>query len=509
MLTIKQHQKLVYVLLFFTVLKVVFSYEVELGTDEAHYAFYGYFLDLSYFDHPPLVGWIMWLSELLLGGMNLFSIRIPPVIISIIFSLVLYRELISRFKFSIDEATAIVFVVNSSFIFFVIGITIIPETILVLMVLLACIYYAKLLDGECETKNYILFGLFVGLCGLSKYTAFLIIPSFFFALIVNWVLCGLSKGLFNSVPKFLLDWRLVLSVIIACVVVSPVLIWNIENDFISFKFQNDHVAGYSDMYLEKFITSIMTALLGFSPFITFLLIVPFIKSVKILKNDSLITIFWFVSFFVIIFFSYTGASNKTLPHWWALAYLFAIPIAFYAAREFNLLRTKKFLVYGGALSSIFLCATLLIIALNYNPIGKDTVIPGWEINGWQDIAKMAEEERVKHNADGINVPIWTLMSRAMYYGVKVGTPINDIYLLDDKFNQFDMWSSRLGQPNVEALKHKNFVFYDVESLKTKVLAEIRCGKIDKIDTLDVKFGGFVVNRANFYLCTDYLDTIDD
>ena len=33
---------------------------VGLSVDEAHYALYAQHLALSYFDHPPLVGWLQW-----------------------------------------------------------------------------------------------------------------------------------------------------------------------------------------------------------------------------------------------------------------------------------------------------------------------------------------------------------------------------------------------------------------------------------------------------------------
>ena len=33
---------------------------VGLSVDEAHYALYAAHLDWSYFDHPPLVGWLQW-----------------------------------------------------------------------------------------------------------------------------------------------------------------------------------------------------------------------------------------------------------------------------------------------------------------------------------------------------------------------------------------------------------------------------------------------------------------
>ena len=42
------------------VLHYVLGAAVGLSVDEAHYALYATHLALSYFDHPPLVGWVQW-----------------------------------------------------------------------------------------------------------------------------------------------------------------------------------------------------------------------------------------------------------------------------------------------------------------------------------------------------------------------------------------------------------------------------------------------------------------
>jgi hypothetical protein len=44
---------------------------LSLSPDEAHYAVYGSRPDWSYFDHPPLVGWIQW-PALALGGAGIW-----------------------------------------------------------------------------------------------------------------------------------------------------------------------------------------------------------------------------------------------------------------------------------------------------------------------------------------------------------------------------------------------------------------------------------------------------
>ena len=44
------------------VLRAVFAAHVELSPDEAYYASWAARLDASYFDHPPLVAWLIWRS---------------------------------------------------------------------------------------------------------------------------------------------------------------------------------------------------------------------------------------------------------------------------------------------------------------------------------------------------------------------------------------------------------------------------------------------------------------
>ena len=49
---------------------------VPLSADEAHYALYGLHLDWSYFDHPPLVGWLQ--ALVLPVSSSEFALRLWP-----------------------------------------------------------------------------------------------------------------------------------------------------------------------------------------------------------------------------------------------------------------------------------------------------------------------------------------------------------------------------------------------------------------------------------------------
>jgi 4-amino-4-deoxy-L-arabinose transferase-like glycosyltransferase len=59
-------------------LHLVMAAGFHLSPDEAHYALYASHLDWSYFDHPPLVGWIQW-PALMLGGGD-WLMRLVPMV---------------------------------------------------------------------------------------------------------------------------------------------------------------------------------------------------------------------------------------------------------------------------------------------------------------------------------------------------------------------------------------------------------------------------------------------
>ena len=71
-------------LLFF--IHLGFGFLLNLSTDEAHYALYALHPDWSYFDHPPLVGWIQIIPVWL--GADDGLIRLIPEILWLISVLV-------------------------------------------------------------------------------------------------------------------------------------------------------------------------------------------------------------------------------------------------------------------------------------------------------------------------------------------------------------------------------------------------------------------------------------
>ena len=59
-------------------LHLLLAASVGLSPDEAHYALYGLHPDWSYYDHPPLVGWLQWVF-VRAGGSDL-AMRVVPML---------------------------------------------------------------------------------------------------------------------------------------------------------------------------------------------------------------------------------------------------------------------------------------------------------------------------------------------------------------------------------------------------------------------------------------------
>jgi 4-amino-4-deoxy-L-arabinose transferase-like glycosyltransferase len=85
-LTTKKHRVFLYFIIFVAIIRLLLAPLVGLGVDEAHYVLYGLNLDLSYFDHPPLVGWVEFISTSVFGTSE-FGARLPAILIGFLVSI--------------------------------------------------------------------------------------------------------------------------------------------------------------------------------------------------------------------------------------------------------------------------------------------------------------------------------------------------------------------------------------------------------------------------------------
>lgn len=206
------------------IIKLVVAYFLPLLPDEAYYWVWSHNLQLSYYDHPPMIAWLFRLGHFLEPYHN--SIRFPSVVF-LHLSLFTWREIYSYLK--LPEKSF------HQFLYFLIlvpylglGSIIMTPDLPLLFFWPLCFYFFLRVLNETKWTNYAWLGVSLGLGFLSKYHIVL----FLFAAIVY---------LFSEKKWKQIQWKFVpFTILFGLVFCSPVIIWNITNGFQSFAFQLQH-----------------------------------------------------------------------------------------------------------------------------------------------------------------------------------------------------------------------------------------------------------------------------
>ena len=302
---------------------------IEFGNDEVYYWTYAMYPDWSHFDHPGMVGWVMQIFSLNLLFTSEFALRLSSIIFMTIDTYIIYR-LGCLIKSKLTGFYAALLYTASLYCFIITGVFIMPDTPLMLFTLLSVYCFtlsfrASAGGEELRGGGHILLGgLFAGLALLSKYSAIFI-----------WVGVGLYVLLFDR--KQLKNKSLYLSALISVLCMLPVLIWNMQNDFISFTFHGDRVSFFGKLQPLDFIAEIAGEL-GYNNPINYVLIiialVAFFKGKKYLDSTSVRLLLCFALPFIGVFWFFS-LMRETLPHWSAPAFslLLLFPASYFADKQ--------------------------------------------------------------------------------------------------------------------------------------------------------------------------------
>lgn len=211
---------------FVILLRLVYISVAQLIPDEAYYWQYAQHMDLSFFDHPPMVAWLIWLGTTL-AGHNEFGVRLGAFASGLIAMGYLYTFACNLY----DKSTAMRSVLLLAIVpfGFAAGLAITPDAPLV-AAWAATLYYLERALLANRSQAWFGVGIAFGIGILSKYTLGLL---------------GIAALIFILVDATARYWlrrpHPYLAVLIALILFSPVIIWNIENDWASFAFQTTRV----------------------------------------------------------------------------------------------------------------------------------------------------------------------------------------------------------------------------------------------------------------------------
>ncbi len=262
----------------------------NMHADEAYYALYGQFLDWGYYDHPPMVALLTYLSHFV--DMGALSVRFCTVLLHGA-TLWLVWKTLAKVNMSMRDVNEFFIIAFSLLMFVLYGFITTPDApLLFFTALFFYLYQAYLKD------NSLVLALFLGvtMAGMmySKYMAILVIG---FVLLSN--------------IKLLKDWKIWLSGILAIALFVPHILWQFNHEFPSLKYhfllRNDP---FSWAYPLEFLPN---QLLVFNPVCLFLALYFCWKERK--NSDVFVRACVYTCVGFILFFWVMTVNGHAEPHW--------------------------------------------------------------------------------------------------------------------------------------------------------------------------------------------------
>ncbi len=318
-----------FLILLYSGYHAIYNIRLPLHPDEAYYWLWSRHLDLSYYDHPPLIAYLIKLFTLF--KTNECTVRLAAVFCMGIATM--YTYLLAKKIF--DEKTALYAVlILLSLPATNMGFTIVTPDAPLMLFWAVSMYYTYLALTEDSISYYLLAGISMGLLLLSKYTSVLFLGSLIFFLLFK-------------MPKKLLEWKAWFAVAIAIMIFLPVIWWNYQHNWISFSFQYHH--GTSDAFRPRIDT--FFAFLGGQFLVLGILFFPLLVwgayRYRLFKENF--AEFYLFSFFLfpMAFFSYKSLFKKMSLNWGAVVVISGMIICAHLIVRLNL---KRILLSGLALS---------------------------------------------------------------------------------------------------------------------------------------------------------------
>lgn len=206
-----------------TIMRMVYAAALDLRTDEAYYWTWSKELQLCFLDHPPMISWFIRLGTALFGDTNL-GVRFAGILAMVATQLLL-ADIVRRLTHNVQAVVLAVLLPEAALYYGLLMAKVAPDVAAIpfaVAMMWALVRLAESNDG----RWWLAAGMFGGLALLSKFTVVMLLPAVAaFLLVPSWR----GRWLFSPYP-----W---LGAVIALIVFSPVLIWNVQHDWASFRFQ--------------------------------------------------------------------------------------------------------------------------------------------------------------------------------------------------------------------------------------------------------------------------------
>jgi len=477
-------------LLGFALLHFGVGWALGLSGDEAHYALYAAHPALSYYDHPPLVGWVQW--PLVALGAPDGVLRLLPEALWLATAWLVRAVALRLHGLLRPAGTATgtaeaagawaVLAYSLAPVLHVLGIGLLPDTLLMFFTAALMLQTLRLLDGAQAQRlgPWLGLGALLGLAGLAKYTAI------FAALPVAACLLAVHGGRLLRRPA---PW---LALALAVLLVLPVFLWNAQHGWISFAYQLHHGAG-SHWQWQAMAAFLLAQVLLYP-----LLAWGALGLRRRVAGEAGWR--WLLGFFVLPFgvLAYLSGGGSSLPHWTAPAWVALAPFAGVGLAALWAAGRRRLVWVLGGLQAFFTLA-LYVLMLMAGPTWlqagppdsaePDTINPFTDFYGWDAAGAQAQQLARRHQVERLAVQNWTLASRLAWYA----RPL-PVHVIAPGFDQFSLWSGELPRGASALLLDWSQMAYRLP---------VGAGQFERCEPaggVPVARAGRPIARFSFYLC---------
>jgi hypothetical protein len=349
-------------------------------SQEAYYWTYAQHPDLSYYDHPPMVAWMIWLGTSVFGD-GALGIRLGTWLCGIGTSwlgLLLLRHL----DIGVAGQRLWVMLCIGVPALAVLRVLANPDPPLVFFMTLSlyAIYRARSGSGSW----WLLAGVAAGAALLSKYTAA-------FLLVSGVLLLVFDRTYRNQLRR---PW-IYLGVVIAGAVFSPVVLWNLGNDFESFRFQTEGRFAHADMQV-RWLAQLVGGQFGLlNPLVAVLVPATVLWMLRRWRSDHGALLLLAFALPLPLYMVTQSLWIQVKVNWLTPSYvpLMLAVVVWWTNSEFAIRKPKYAHVVAGALIWMQLCA-LAAPMVRLIPVGRGS---SWA--GWAEVAATAQRWQVALDAE--------------------------------------------------------------------------------------------------------------
>ncbi|MBF2068058.1 MAG: glycosyltransferase family 39 protein [Calothrix sp. C42_A2020_038] len=532
----KTNQIVLYLLVGGLVFRSFIAFWLYPSFDEAYYYIYSLHLDWSYFDHPFLVAFSTGLGPWLTGNVSQFTIRFGALILHTGSLVFLYLTSLKLFSAKAATLTLAIATITPIYIL-AFGTLALPDNPLMFF------WSASLYCAVCEffkqdeglafvkyvpSYRLTIISVLVGLACLSKYHGFIL----GFGLVGFCLTSKQHRSVFRSPWTWLGAGLFLLTI-------SPILFWNIQHDWVSFRFQSERAVpkvGYN------FLNVLLVCLVGIGylfPTIGFplwrvtltttinqvtqlfsqKLIDTDCKEYKEYQNLKKVFILW-LSLPLIFGFNLIGGYRQILPAWsmpgfWGATLLLGQQaVIWYNRSQYSV---RRWLIGTGIVVSAILLFVLLHITTGIlQKPGNFTILGGLvapqndpsstELIDIQQIRRGFAESSVLRDALKNSSFIFT---NRYYYGGLIAMALHPIsnlpitcFDIGYDIRGFAFWSKPNQWLGKDALYITTEAFTTRKDLMTSYKSHFN--NFNEIAKVPIKRGGVVVNNIYIYQANNLL-----